>query len=241
IIYYVAALFSDIIFKSIGQRFPILFAYGKRGSGKGTMIQSIMRLFGEGQDQIMLGGASTVVGFMRKLAQYSNAIVWMDEYKNNLNPKVVESIKNIFDRIGYERGRKDNTFQTESTPIRSAVIVSGQEMPTIEPALFTRVLQICFSETKRTEAARNLYRKLLAMEQNGLSHLTVELLKFRPLFAQKFEETYEKALREFSVAINNNEVDERMMGNYAVLIATMELFHTEEELPFTLEEFKTEC
>src|SRR5690606_6782700 len=94
IIYYISALFSDIIFKAIGQRFPMLFAYGKRGSGKGTMIQSMMRLFGEGQDQIMLGGASTVVGFMRKLAQYSNALVWMDEYKNNLNVKVIESIKN---------------------------------------------------------------------------------------------------------------------------------------------------
>lgn len=241
IIYYISALFSDIIFKDIGQRFPMLFAYGKRGSGKGTMIQSLMGLFGESQGQIMLGGATTVVGFMRKLAQYCNALVWLDEYKNNLHTKVVESIKNVYDRTGYERGRKDNSFQTESTPIRSAVIVSGQEMPTIEPALFSRVIQICFSETKRSEKARNLYRKLIRMEQLGLSHITVDMLRFRPLFAEKYEETYEATLREFSDLINNKEVEERMMQNYAVLITTMVMVHKELELPFTLDEFKKQC
>src|SRR5690606_4639823 len=106
---------------------------------------------------------------------------------------------------------------------------------------FTRVLQICFSETKRTEAARALYRNLTAMEAKGLSHLTVELLQFRGLFSKKFESTYEASLREFSEVINNNEVDERMMGNYAVLIATMELISQKEKLPFTLDEFKAQC
>lgn len=240
-IFYFSALFSDIIFRAIGQRFPMLYAYGKRGSGKGTMIQSIMRLFGEGQDQIMLGGATTVVGFMRKLAQFSNAITWMDEYKNNLNPKVIESLKNIYDRIGYERGRKDNTFQTESTPIRSAAILSGQEMPTIEPALFSRVMQICFSETKRTEKARSLYRKLINMENKGLSRITVDLLRFRPSFESNFERVYEECLREFSEEVNNNDIDERMIQNYTVLIATMTLVYKELDFPFTLDAFKTQC
>lgn len=239
--FYVAALFSDIIFKANGQRFPLCFAYGKRGSGKGTMIQSIMRLFGEGQDPIMLGGASTVVGFMRKLAQYSNALVWMDEYKNNLHPKIIESQKNIFDRIGYERGKKDNTFQTESTPILSAVFLSGQEMPTVEPALFTRTILMTFSETKRTEAARKLIRNLVEMENKGISHLTLHLMQYRELFTARYKTTYERVLHELSVEINSNDVDERMLGNYSVLIATCELVAEIERLPFTLDNFRSQC
>jgi len=241
IIFYIAALYRDILFARNGSRFPLLFAYGKRGSGKGTMIQSMMRLFGDGQDQIMLGGKSTVVGFMRKLAQFSNALVWLDEYKNNLQVQIVESIKNIFDGIGYERGKKDNTHQTESTPIRSATIVSGQEMPTVEPALFTRVIQVVFQETKRSERARELYRKLTDMEGRGISHITIDLLRHRPLFTAEYKNVYERVLRELSTEINNNDVDERMLANYSVLIATCELVAGVEKLPFTLAEFRAQC
>lgn len=240
-IFYIAALFRDIIFARNGQRFPMLFPYGKRGSGKGTMVQSLMRLFGEGQDQIMLGGKSTVVSFMRKMAQFSNALVWLDEYKNSLQGPIVESIKNIFDGIGYERGKKDNTFQTESTPIRSAAIVSGQEMPTVEPALFTRVIQLVFAETKFSEAARERYRKLREMEVAGVSHLTVELMRHRKLFADQYKDVYERVLRELSREINNADVDERMLANYSVMIATCELVEGVEKLPFSLANFREQC
>lgn len=241
IIFYIMSIFSDLIFAKANQRFPILYAYGKRGSGKGTMIQAMMRLFGEGQDQIMLGGASTVVGFMRKLAQYCNALVWMDEYKNNINLKMVESLKNIYDRKGYERGKKDNSFQTESTPIKSAAIISGQEMPTIEAALFTRCIQITFSETKRTESARELIRELTKMEDRGISHLTTSLLKYRPLFEESFNETYEQSIRDLANAVNNNEIDERMLCNYAMMIATCILISEHETLPFSVSQFQSQC
>lgn len=241
IVFYVAALFRDIIFAKNASRFPMLFAYGKRGSGKGTMIQSLMRLFGEGQDQIMLGGKSTIVGFMRKLAQYRNALVWLDEYKNTINLQIIESIKNIFDGIGYERGRKDNTFQTESTPIRSAAILSGQEMPTVEPALFTRVIQLVFTETKRSENARKLYRQLTDMESKGISHLTVYLMRHRKLMATQYKDIFERTLRDLSTEINNADVDERMLANMSAMIAVCEILADVEKLPFTLEAFRGLC
>lgn len=241
IAYYLCSLFSDIIFRSMGARFPILFAYGKRGSGKGTMVQSMLALFGEKQDQIMLGGSSTAVGFMRKMAQFINAIVWLDEYKNNLPTKVIESIKNIYDRIGYERGKKDNSFQTESTPITSACVLSGQEMPTIEPALFNRTMLITFSEINRTEEQRELYRSLVKMEKEGLSHLTVGLLAYRDVIADKFQESYEWELREFSTFVGQDEIDERMLSNWSMMITMVRLFSEHLDFPFTVEEFRQQC
>ena len=241
IAYYLCSLFSDVIFRSMGARFPILFAYGKRGSGKGTMIQSMMTLFGERQDQIMLGGSSTAVGFMRKMAQFINAFVWLDEYKNNLPTKIVESIKNIYDRIGYERGKKDNSFQTESTPITSACVLSGQEMPTIEPALFTRTMLISFSETNRTEKQRQMYRALVTMEKEGLSHLTVGILWFRDVIVERFQESYESELREFADFVNNNDIDERMLGNWSMMITMIRLFSEYLNFPFTVDEFRDQC
>ncbi|MFN8406974.1 MAG: BT4734/BF3469 family protein [Sphingobacteriaceae bacterium] len=238
IVFYIMSIFSDIIFRDMGKRFPLLFVYGKRGTGKGTLIASLMRMFGDGQDQIMLGGASTVVGFMRKLSQFVNGLVWMDEYKNNLLAKVIESLKNIFDRIGYERGKKDNTFNTESTPIHSACVVSGQEMPTIENAFFTRCILVSLKETNFTENQREEFRKLQALEAKGLSGITVQLLRHRDLFEQQFKTVFEAEQKKLIKAVNNNEVDDRLFMNYAALIATAELIATQEVLPFNLAEFK---
>jgi len=241
LVFWACALFSDILFRAMGLRMPMPFSYGKRGSGKGTMTQSLTRMWGEKQDQIMLGGATTVVGFMRKMAQFSNGLVWLDEYKNSLPSKTIESIKNLFDRIGYERGKKDNSFTTESTPILSAVWLSGQEMPTIEPALFTRTILLTFSETNRTEEARNEFRKLQRMEDEGLSHLTVNMLRNRELFEENFQAVYEETLRDFSKEMNNSDIDERLFGNYSMLLATAKIMDGLNMLPFSLPDFREQC
>ena len=240
IIFFIMALFSDIIFREMGRRFPLLFIYGKRGTGKGTMIASLMRLFGTGQNQIMLGGASTVVGFMRKLSQFSNALVWMDEYKNNIAAKAIESLKNIFDRVGYDRGKKTNTFETQNTPIDSACIISGQEMPTIENAFFTRCIMLSLKETIFSEAQREEFKKLQAMEEQGLSCITVELLGYRKLFEKEFKDIFESEQKKLIKSVNNNEVEDRMFMNYAALLATAELMANHINLPFQLATFREE-
>jgi len=241
IAYYICAVFTDIIFKSMGDRAPILFAYGKKGSGKGTMIQSIMKMFGEKQDPVMMGGTSTAVGLMRKIAQFSNGMFWLDEYKNILPMKIIESLKNIYDRIGYTRGQKDNSFQTESTPIKSSGIVSGQDMPTIETALFSRVILLTFVETVRTEEARELHRKLVKMENEGLSHLTIGLFAYRDLVLDKFQESYEEEIRTFSKFVDNEKIEERMLLNYTMLVTIVGLLIDQISFPFTLEEFRSQC
>lgn len=241
ITFYCASLFRDVIYSDLNRRFPILNMYGQRGSGKGTIIESILRMFGHGQNQIMLGGDSTSVGFMRKFAQFKNAIVWLDEYKNNLKTKIVESIKNIFDGIGYERGKKDNTFNTETVPINSCCILSGQEMPTIEPALFSRVIMLTFIERQLTPADREEYQKLKAMEDAGVSFLTVELLHHREDFVNYYKAVYQEEFTLLIKTINNPAIMERMLSNYAAMIATCRIMVKKEKLPFTLEEFRAYC
>lgn len=241
LIYYIMALFSDIIFKDMGDRFPMLNVYGQKGTGKGTLIESLMKLFGLGQKQLMLGGASTVVGFMRKSGQYSNAIVWLDEYKNNLKPQFIESLKNLYDRIGYERGKKDNTFQTESTRIDSAIIVSGQEMPIVEEALFSRFIALITTKPKKTEESIKNYNRLKDLEADGLSSITVHLLKYRTSFSEKFRAMFNIEQKALTKMVNNTEVDDRFINNYACMIATGRIIGEVETLPFNIAEFRDLC
>lgn len=236
-LFYISALFRDIIYHAIGRRFPILNCYGQRGSGKGTFIESYLWPFGKPQDQIMLGGASTVVGFMRKFAQFSDAIVWLDEYKNNLNIKILESLKNIYDGIGYERGKKDNTFETESIPINSACILSGQEMPTAEPALFTRVIMLSFKPGKGfTDEDRRNFKALQQMQERNLSHITAYIARHRKVFIDTYKTEFENTFRQIINTTNNREIDERMMLNISVLAATYKVACTFLQFPYTYQQ-----
>lgn len=239
-LFYVCSLFSHHIFKCMSRRFPILNLYGLRGSGKGTFAESLLALFGDPQEQIMLGGSTTAVGFIRSFAQFRNALVWLDEYKNSLPAKVIESIKNIYDRIGYKRGKKDHTFDTDYVPVQSSCILSGQEMPTIEPALFTRVIMLTFKETQHDNSKRQVFRKLKNMESEGLSHLSVYLLKYAPYIEENFKTVYEDSITFISQALNNNSIEERMISNYGILLAMATILLEYEDLSIDLNHFKTQ-
>lgn len=241
LIWYVSALFSDIIFDAMDDRFPMLFVYGQKGTGKGTMLESLMKMFGSGQKQLMLGGASTVVGFMRKSGQYVNALVWFDEYKNNLKTQVRESLKNLYDRKGYERGKKDNSMQTESTSVDSAIAVSGQEMPTGEEALFTRFILLTKLVPEKTAAVRKAFEELKAMEKDGLSQITVDLLNLRNLFKEQFKDRYKTTTNEFEKELKSPDIIDRMVNNYAGLITVADLLQGKFNLPFSLLDFKNLC
>lgn len=240
-VYFVACTFRDVVFDGMRNRFPILNTYGKRGSGKGTLVERLMKLYGKGQVQVMLGGSSTAVGFMRKFAQFKNSVVWLDEYKNNLKVKVIESLKNIYDGVGYERGKMTNDFETESTPILSGCVLSGQEMPTIEPALYSRVIMLTFRETTRTEKQKKLFLDLISMEKKGISHLTCQLLNMRQLFEADYRTTHDECVVQFSKVVNNEDIDERFIQSYAFLLATLKLINKANivKLPFTEAEFIT--
>ncbi|HYC27878.1 MAG TPA: hypothetical protein VEB42_03665 [Chitinophagaceae bacterium] len=238
ILFYIGALFRDIVMKQV-QRYPILNLFGPPGAGKGQFAESLMSLFGEKQDQIMLGGASTVVGFMRKFAQLCNALVWLDEYKNNLPFKFIESFKNIYDGKGYERGKMSNDFATESTPIHSGCILSGQDMPTIEPALFMRVILLTFEDGKFSDDQRKNFSRLKELEYSGLSYITANLVQYREYFEQHFKLEYDRIFRQtYKEDVTNSEVDDRMIVNISMLLSFYQLFKNKVKFPFTYQEAK---
>jgi len=240
-IWWVAAIFSDIIFDRMNDRFPMLFTYGQKGTGKGMLLESLMKMFGPGQKQLMLGGASTVVGFMRKSGQYVNALVWFDEYKNNLKPQYRESLKNLYDRKGYERGKKDNSMQTESTSVDSAIAVSGQEMPTGEEALFTRFILLTKLSPGRDAKTTKAFADLKNMEKEGLSQITVDLLFLRSVFKEEYKTRYKSTRNQFETDLKDAKIIDRLVDNYACLITVADIIQSYMQLPFTMLQFKELC
>lgn len=225
------ALFSDIIFEKT-KAAPMLFLFGQRGSGKGTMANSLMALYGFPQDPIMLGGASTVVGFMRKLGQFKNALVWMDEYKNDIDVKKIESLKNIWDRVGYERGVKDASNRTQTTPVTSSAIISGQEIPVVEPALFSRCVLLELATMKRDQEAINRFDALRKMEDAGITACTLEALRCRDTVKEKFMGYFSEISAAFRRAFANTDIIDRQVTNYSILVAVIQCVQDTLKLPF---------
>jgi len=234
------AIFSDIIFERT-KAAPMLFLFGQRGSGKGTMANSLMALFGTPQDPLMLGGASTVVGFMRKLGQFSNAIVWLDEYKNDIGEKKIESLKNIWDRVGYERGVKDSSNRTQTTPVTSSAILSGQEIPNVEPALFSRTVLCEFKSMQRSQKEVNDFNTLRSMEDAGITNVTIEVLSQRENIKAEIFKSYAEVSTALRAALAEHEVIERQIINYGIMCAAIMVLEKRLELPFTSTEFIQQC
>lgn len=230
------ALFSDIIFDKT-KAAPMLFLFGQRGSGKGTMANSLLALYGYPQDPLMLGGASTVVGFMRKLGQFSNAITWLDEYKNDIGERKIESLKNIWDRVGYERGTKDQTNRTQVTPVTSSAIISGQEMPNVEPALFSRTVLCEFRAMARTQEEVDRFDRLRRMEEGGITNVCLEVLTHRDAIRTDFIKAYTEIAASYRRAMLEEDVIERQIINTSILAACVMVLEKHLRLPFNSAQF----
>lgn len=231
----VATLYRDIIMTT-AKGFPMLFAAGKKGSGKGTMTEALLHLWGEPPPQIMLSGKSTTVAFMRKMAQVQNGVVWLDEYSDGLDEGKIQSLKNIWDGVGYERGNKSNDTTTNVVPVRASAIISGQDLPTADGgSLFSRVILTQFIQTAGyTDRQIQLYTDLVSYQERGLTPIVHELLQYRTLVAAKFAQHYRSVcdeIRRESVE-NGAVIEERTIKNYAILIAVTTILSEHIVFPF---------
>ena len=64
----------------------------------------------------------------------------------------------------------------ETTVVDASVIISGQEMPTADIALFSRLIFLLFPKSDFTTAEKENYQQLLQYRSKGLTHITLQLL-----------------------------------------------------------------
>jgi hypothetical protein len=224
--------------------FPLLFLFGMKGTGKSTFRDSLLSLFGQPQDAISLGSASTPRGFNRKLAQFQDAMICFEEYKNGISAQLIEMLKSAYDGIGYERAQTTTDNRTHSTPVRSAIVVAGQELPTKENALFSRTVTVEFDRTEFTDEQIAAYNALKdAQHGDGVTAATLEILSCRQLVDEQFVAVHREMCQwlkeskspDGGVGLPAN-VDERSINNAACLLAIYRILHKRLKFPFTFVE-----
>lgn len=229
--FWVATLFRDLILRYF-QNFPILNLFGPKGTGKSQMAVSLCYLFGEKQAPYNIHNG-TKPGLAEHLQQFANAFAWVDEYKNNIEYDKIETLKSIYDAIGRSRLNLDKGRKKETTNVNSGVILSGQEMPTADVALFSRVIFLMFNQTEFSDTEKAQYDLLKKTEAKGLSHITSGIIKHRKYFEENFYDTYQETLTDFNEYFAHNPVEDRIMRSMVSIVAAWRTINQVVSFPFT--------
>jgi DNA primase len=229
--YIFAAVFRDVVFEYL-RFFPHFFLFGPPQSGKSAISESIQYLFGWPQSPINLEAGSTAVGSFRKLEQIANAVVAVNEYKNLIDPKLIGMLKAAYDNQGRETGVMSNDTRTKTSKIRSALMIAGQDLPTNDAALFSRVVPIEFiKRDSYTDDEKTAFEDLQTMQKPGLTSVLIEILKHRKYFKENFATKHREVVRELKKNFESNPATERSILNYAILLASYRILSEKLNMP----------
>lgn len=224
--FYLATLFRDVVTStSANHWFPILNLFGPKGSGKSELGHTLLSLFTIAYTAPNIQN-STPSALNDTVAASANALAHIDEYKNDLDVKIIEFLKGLWDGTGRTRMNMDLDKKKETTAVDAGIILSGQEMPTADIALFTRIIFLQFPRSEFSDKEKQNYKKLLDMRSLGLTHLTIELLKQRRHFEQAWSTAFKKAQTDVGNALGDAKGEDRIMNNWCVPLAALRVLQS---------------
>lgn len=212
--FYLATLFRDIITLTT-RSFPILDLFGPMGSGKSELGHTLMSFFVIDNIPPNIQN-STIPALNDTVAAAANALVHIDEYKNGIDTAKIEFIKGLWDGTGRTRMNMATDKKKETTAVDAGVIISGQEMPTADIALFSRLIFLLFPKSNFTASEKANYQQLLQIRSKGLSHLTLQLLAHRDKFGQCFYDQYRQTLDDVNSRLTSHTIIDRIVQNWVI-------------------------
>lgn len=235
--YLLASIFRDVI-TSYTTNFPLLNLFGPKGSGKSELGITLMRFFTVGDRPLNLRN-TTAPSLSQALAMSANGMVHLDEYKNTLDMRIIEIIKGAYDGVGRARMDMDRGKQIEKTPVDCGVIVSGQEMPTLDIAMFSRMIYLTHDTTVHDRDAKDKFNHLADIRKLGLQHLTKQILSHRHMFENSFYDVYNEVTNEVYDVIDGQQIEDRLWRNWVMLLAAYKALSKPLDLPWEYEEMKS--
>ncbi|MCH5234751.1 MAG: DNA primase [Muribaculaceae bacterium] len=226
--YLIASVFRDIVY-AVKDCFPILNLFGPPNSGKTALGTALMALFHPVNEPSKLAN-TTIPSMNMMLSRVSNAVEILDEYKNELDLRKMEILKGVWGGKGQTKMNIE-IKKIEDTALTAALILCGQEMPTKDPALFTRVVYLPFSRTEFSLDEKRNFKELKEMTHKRNSHLLIELLKLREQFKEHFNEVYGATLSEVMARLDGYTMKDRILDNWIVPLAAFRTVETLIDVP----------
>jgi len=232
--FYFAALFRDIIVQRFGI-FPILNMFGQKGAGKTACAESLVQFFGRLVKSPNVHNTSKAA-LGDHVASSCNAIAHIDEYRNDIEMEKREFLKGLWDGSGRTKKDMDRDKKNVTTPVDQAIVLSGQQSPTADPALLTRVIFLSFTQTEYTAAEEKEFVELKSLEKRGLTHITHHVLRLREIFKESFDANAKSVGECMHVLMGESTVESRIFNNWLIPLAAYSALAEHLELPWDKDE-----
>ncbi len=234
-----ATLFLDIVKRS-SKRLALLNIFGRKGTGKTELGTALMSFFVRLNDPPSLATTS-LASLNEMLSNAENNLVHLDEYKNELDFRKIELLKQIWGGSGQTKKNMDGDKKVQRTFVRSGVILTGQDAPTRDDALFSRVIHLAYSEVTFSKEAKRNFEEFQVISARGASHLTVYLLKLRKVFESDYAQHYAVCKRQLLSALSEESVEDRLLNNWLAPLAAFHTAETSLDLPFNYKDLFDIC
>lgn len=234
-----ATLFRDII-SGQTKSFPILNIFGPKGSGKSELGKSLMSFFVIDNKVSNIQNA-TIAALSDAVAQCANALVHLDEYKNSIDLDKREFLKGLWDGTGRSRMNMDRDKKREITSVDCGIILSGQEMPTIDIALFSRLIYLTFNKTEYSNEEKRAFNECDTISLQGLSHLALQLLRHRSKMETDFSTNYRQCMNDLNERLKETTIEDRIQRNWVIPLAAFRTLEAVLDVPFTYRELLGIC
>ncbi len=234
-----ATLFLDVVKRS-SKRLALLNIFGRKGTGKTELGTALMSFFIRLNDPPSLATTS-MASLNDMLSNAENNLVHLDEYKNELDFRKIELLKQIWGGSGQTKKNMDGDKKVQRTFVRSGVVLTGQDAPTRDDALFSRVIHLSYSEVTFSKEAKRNFEEFQAISARGAAHLTVGLLRLRKLFENDYASNYALCKRQLLSALSEDSIEDRLLNNWLAPLAALHTVETSLSLPFTYADLFNIC
>lgn len=214
-----ATLFRDIVTAET-RSFPILNLFGPKGSGKSELGHTLMSFFIAGNVPPNLQNA-TLPALNDTVAAVANALVHIDEFKNDIDLYKREFLKGLWDGTGRTRMNMDLDKKKETTSVDAGIILSGQEMATADIALFSRFIYLTFDRSEFSKEEQMEYNRLKELRSLGVSHLTLQLLRHRKKMEVEFKDIYRLTQTEIDAELEGERIEDRIKNNWLIPLSVL--------------------
>ena len=171
-----------------------------------------------------------------RVSQAVNTFVVFDEYRNDLDVRKIQFLKGMWGGGGQTKKNANTDGMAAQTFVSTGVAVCGQDKPTQDMALFTRLIFLQYNRTVFTAAEQNRCGELVALCNLGLTHLTLQILSHRSMFEKNFAQAYALTKSELSAKVEDEEIHSRIFGNWVIPLAAFRVLETVLDMPFSYSE-----
>lgn len=233
ILFLILSVFWDVVFDQVGF-FPFLFLFGAYGTGKTTLVENLLRLFGKDFIGIPLNNA-TQVGLSRTIASRNNSIFYLKEYTTETDEANQDLLLTAYDGSGRSTGVKSNDNKTKVSQVKSAIILDGNHLPTQKTAVLSRMVLLNFENNQFSETQRKAFIELEQLQYKGFGKVVTEIMGHREHFQKGFKKTFDENMKELREMVKA-DFAERTLKHVALLLTPAKLLIKKMKFPFSFNE-----